>query len=140
MSKSATRLIRLLAGIVVSFAVFFALDLVPWKWNVTNYSSAQLYIFLAATAAVSVFIATLAGAMIARSNFGIPASVIAFVAWLLAVSFLSAASKAYDPSDLVPYLVGNLGGFTLTLCGALFGALVGRRFSTPNEDNASNAA
>lgn len=140
MSKIATRLIRVLAGIVVSFAVYFALDLVPWKLDVTNYTSAQLYFFLSATAAVSVFVATLAGAIIARSSFFIPASVIALVAWLLAVSFLGAASKAYDPSDLVPYLVGNLGGFSLTLCGAIFGALVGRRFSTPNEDNVSNAA
>ncbi len=125
MFKSATRSIRLLTGIVASLAVFFVLDLIPWKWDVTNFSSAQLYFFLGVTAAVSVFVATLAGAMIARSNFVIPAFIIAIVVWLLAVSFLDATSKAFDPSDLVPYLVGNLGGFLLTLCGAILGALVG---------------
>lgn len=134
------KIVRLLAGIAVSIAVLLVLDLLPWKISTAQYSSAQLYFGLAATAAISMFAAAIAGAIVARSNFVGPAVILAIGVWYLAASFLEAVSRAYDLDNLVPYLVANVGGLTLTIGGAVIGALIGRRIYTPNEDNASNAA
>lgn len=139
MSKIATKILRLLAGFVVSLAVLLVFDLVPWKSDAARFSPGELYFVLSMTAAFCLFVATLAGAIVARSSFVGPAVLLAVGVWYLAVSFLEAVSRALDPGDLVPYLVANVGGVTLTIGGAVIGALVGRRFYTPNEDNASNA-
>ena len=140
MSKNSTRILRLIIGFAVSIVVLLVLDLISWKTNVSQYSSAQLHFVMAATAAISVLIAALAGAIVARSNFVGPAVFLALGVWYLAVSFLQALDVAYSPSDIVPYLLANVGGLSLTIGGAVIGALLARRFYTPNEDNASNAA
>jgi len=123
---NVTRPIRLLAGVAVSISVILVLDQLEWKIDITRFSTVQAYLLLAGTAAIGMFAASLAGAYVARSKFVGPASVLAIGMWLLAASFLSAVSMAYEPSNLVPYVVANLGGLTLTVGGAILGAILGK--------------
>jgi hypothetical protein len=139
MNNRARYLIRVAFGSLASLAVFFALDLLPWKIDITDYSTNALYVFLSITAAMSVFIAAFAGAIVARVNFLGPAFALSVLGWTLVVSFLKAVSAAYNSNDFVPYLVANATGLTIVIGGGVSGALLGQRFAKPVEDVASNA-
>jgi len=140
MNIIAKKSIRFALGSIASLATFFALDLLPWKIDTTDYGANSLYLLLAATVAVSVFISAFVGAIVARVNFIGPAFLLGILAWALAVSFLKAVSAAYSPEDLVLFLVANAGGLSVAIGGAVGGALLGRRIAKPIEDKASIAA
>lgn len=131
---------RLIAGVVVSIGVLLVLDLIPWKSDASQFSSAQLFLVLGATAAISVGVSSFAGAIVARVNFIGPAVLLALGAWYLAGTFVEAVSPSIGLAESTLILVANLSGLALTVGGAIIGASVGRRFCKQNEDNDSITA
>ena len=138
MPETKRRVVRLIAGVLVSIGIVLAGDYLPWSLDVTGFGPYQLFLALAGTGAVIMFVASAAGAIVARSTFVGPAVLLAIGVWYLAVSFLTVWSDGSDSSD-APSLLASIGGLTLTIGGAVLGAQIGQRFSNRNEGSASNA-
>ncbi|MBT8097653.1 MAG: hypothetical protein KJO19_11505 [Woeseia sp.] len=137
---NTVKVVRFVLGVAVSIGVLLVLDLVPWKSDAGQLSPVQLYFVLGAMGAISVGVATFAGAIIARVNFVAPAILLACAAWYLAGSYVQTMASSNGSTESTWILLANLSGLALTFGGAIIGALVGRRLSKENEGNDSIAA
>jgi len=140
MSEFNKKVVRYVAGASLSFGILWALEYLPWAFDVSDLGPYQLFFTLTGVGAVSLFVASAAGAFVARTNFTGPAVFFAIGVWYLTSSYLSALSHALELSDSVLSLLVRIGGLVLTVCGAVAGALIGRWLSTPREKNVSDAA
>ena len=140
MSNMSGKILRMVSGIVASLAVFFLLDLFPWKTDISDFAVNQQYFLLVVTAAVVVFLAAFVGAFVARMNFIGPAVLLGILGWTALISFLEAVSPAYSPDDIFRYAVVNVGGLAITIGGSIGGAMFGSRLSKQDSGKGSISA
>jgi hypothetical protein len=134
------RRIRTVIASVASIGVILLLDMIPWKIDTTNLSEGQLYLGLAVTSALAMFIAAFVGALIARANFIVPAVALAIVVGVLANSFVDAVHFIPGQGDFARNIGASLSVFAFAVGGAIIGAMIGGRLFKSNASNAQNVA
>lgn len=128
MSDFTRKVLRLIAGIAVSVGILLSLDYLPWSLDVTDFGPVGLLFSLAGMGAVSMFVASAAGAFIARSSFIGPAVLLALCVWYLLISFLRAWSDKSGLGGLVSFWLPGVGSLLIMIGSATLGAWIGRRF------------
>ncbi|MDH3338411.1 MAG: hypothetical protein OEM76_11385 [Gammaproteobacteria bacterium] len=134
------RIIRTAIATVASIGMILLLDTIPWKIDTTNFSEGQLYLGLAVTSALGMFIAAFVGALIARASFIVPAVALAIVVGVLANSFVDAVDFIPGQGDFAQNIGASFSIFAFAVGGAIIGAMLGGRLSKSNASNAQNVA
>jgi hypothetical protein len=143
MPSTVNKLQRIALGLIVAVFVLLVVDAIPMPFaskSVEYRLFGSFYVWPAVYGLLTTFVAAFAGAIVARVNFIGPAVLLAVVAWVLTVYFLGSIATAAGQDLLFEAAATNIIGLLLSIVGAVFGALTGRRFFKTGVQNATTAA
>jgi len=127
MVETLLKMLRIVAGFVVSVVVLYLLDQLPLRFDANRFTIVELYFWLGVTGGICLFFSALAGSVVAGGRFAAAAMLLALLVWTLAANFLKTEALGYSSADTLPYAFANVSGLLLTLGGAVAGARLGAR-------------